>query len=302
MRGSVIPVVDLRKRFGLLVTAATAQSRVVVVEIGGDDIGVVVDAVAEVLRLPVSSIEVTSTLVTTAESFYIDGIAKVEEQLLILLDLKKALSSEALAKLVLLAEEEAAPDTGGGAEASERTEHAEPAEHAEGAEQDTAALAIDIELLETTFEAVTPRGDELVEYFYEQLFERYPDVQSLFAEVDMSEQRAKLLTALVTVVASLRRPEELAGHLEALGRRHAGYRALPEHYAAVGEVLLDIRAGREAAFSRLPELDEAALAQQVQTVFSRGGEVALADWLMVATRHYSAHLDGVEAALDGGDG
>ena len=99
LRGGMIPVVDLRKRFGLAVTAATAQSRILVVEIDGADVGVVVDAVAEVLRIPASSIEATSSVVTTAESFYINGIAKIEDQLLILLDLEKALSSDALAQL-----------------------------------------------------------------------------------------------------------------------------------------------------------------------------------------------------------
>ncbi len=99
LRGGVIPVVDLRKRFGLVVTAATAQSRIVVMEIDGADVGVVVDAVAEVLRIPANSIEATSSVVTTAESFYISGIAKIEDQLLILLDLDRALSSDALEQL-----------------------------------------------------------------------------------------------------------------------------------------------------------------------------------------------------------
>lgn len=99
LRGGVIPVVDLRKRFGLVVTAATAQSRIVVMEIDGADVGVVVDAVAEVLRIPANSIEATSPVVTTAESFYISGIAKIEDQLLILLDLDRALSSDALEQL-----------------------------------------------------------------------------------------------------------------------------------------------------------------------------------------------------------
>ncbi len=99
LRGGVIPVVDLRKRFGLRVTEATDQSRVLVVELEGDNVGVIVDAVAEVLRIPASSIEDTASLVTTVDSYYIDGIAKVEEELLIMLNLTKALSSEALAQL-----------------------------------------------------------------------------------------------------------------------------------------------------------------------------------------------------------
>ncbi len=95
LRERVIPVVDLRKRFGLAVSDATAESRVVVVDIGGVDIGVMVDSVTEVLRISEESIEPTSSIVTTTDSYYIQGIAKVGDRLLILLDLEKALAQAA---------------------------------------------------------------------------------------------------------------------------------------------------------------------------------------------------------------
>jgi purine-binding chemotaxis protein CheW len=95
LRGRVIPVVDVRKRFGLTVTEATAESRVVVVDIGGEDIGVIVDAVTEVLRIGEDSVEPTSSLVTTADSYYIEGIAKVDDRLMILLDIERALGQDA---------------------------------------------------------------------------------------------------------------------------------------------------------------------------------------------------------------
>jgi len=94
LRGRVIPVVDLRKRFGLPVTETTNDSRVLVVDIQGDDIGVIVDAVTEVQRISEDSIEPVTALVTTEDSYYIEGIAKVDDQLLILLDLDRALDSE----------------------------------------------------------------------------------------------------------------------------------------------------------------------------------------------------------------
>ena len=94
LRGRVIPVVDLRKRFGLPVTEATPESRVLVVDIAGNDIGVIVDAVTEVQRIPEASIEPTAALVTTEDSYYIEGIAKVDDRLLILLDLERALASD----------------------------------------------------------------------------------------------------------------------------------------------------------------------------------------------------------------
>ena len=133
LRGTVIPVVDLRKRFGLRVSESTAQSRVVVVEIGDESFGVVVDAVAEVLRIPGSSVEAASAIVTTTDSFYIDGIAKVGDQLLILLDLEKALSAEALQRLAPALAELAA------AAAVEEDEHGEDEdedEHDEDARAD----------------------------------------------------------------------------------------------------------------------------------------------------------------------
>ena len=91
LRGRVVPVMDLRRRFHLVVTEETAQTRVLVVEILGEWIGVIVDAVNEVQRIPESSVEPTSALVTTDESFYIQGIVMLDEKLLILLDLESAL-------------------------------------------------------------------------------------------------------------------------------------------------------------------------------------------------------------------
>ncbi len=91
LRGRVVPVMDLRRRFHLVVTEETAQTRVLVVEIRGEWIGVIVDAVNEVQCISESSVEPTSALVSTEDSFYIQGIAKLDEKLLILLDLESAL-------------------------------------------------------------------------------------------------------------------------------------------------------------------------------------------------------------------
>ena len=91
LRGRVIPVVDLRKRFGLPVTEPTPESRVLVVDIEGADIGVIVDAVTEVKRIPTASIQREASIATTEESYYLEGIAKLEDRLLILLNLERAL-------------------------------------------------------------------------------------------------------------------------------------------------------------------------------------------------------------------
>jgi len=92
LRGKVIPVIDLRKRFGLAVKAESQDNRIVVVDIGDQDIGVVVDAVTEVLRIPTDSVEPPASVITTADSDYLLGIAKLDSRLIILLDLQKVLS------------------------------------------------------------------------------------------------------------------------------------------------------------------------------------------------------------------
>ena len=93
LRGRVIPVIDLRRRFGLTVTKETNESRVLVVDSEGEDLGVIVDAVTEVQRIREDSIEPVSNLVSTEESEYIVGITKVEDQLIILLDLDRAIGN-----------------------------------------------------------------------------------------------------------------------------------------------------------------------------------------------------------------
>jgi purine-binding chemotaxis protein CheW len=93
LRGKVVPVVDLRKRLGLNVSEHTKESRIVVIDIDAGEIGVIVDAVTEVLRIPKSSIEPTSSVISQSNSDYMWGIAKLSDKLIILIDPGKALSS-----------------------------------------------------------------------------------------------------------------------------------------------------------------------------------------------------------------
>lgn len=99
LRGKLIPVLDLRKRFGLAAAEQTGESRIVVVEVDGGSVGVVVDAVTEVLRIVDDSIDPASSIITTRESCYIHGIANLGERLIILLDLARVFSSEEQAAL-----------------------------------------------------------------------------------------------------------------------------------------------------------------------------------------------------------
>ena len=92
LRGKVIPVLDLRKRLGLTVSEQSEDTRIVVVAVDGQDIGVIVDAVTEVLRISNASVEPLPAITTSADVEYLRGIAKLDSRLIILLDLDKVLS------------------------------------------------------------------------------------------------------------------------------------------------------------------------------------------------------------------
>ena len=94
LRGKVIPVVDLRRRFGLPTSEHTRATRTVVVEIGDQVVGIIVDSVSEVLRVSTSTIEPPSPVVAGIDSEYLHGIAKLPERLVILLDLDRVLARE----------------------------------------------------------------------------------------------------------------------------------------------------------------------------------------------------------------
>ena len=99
-------------------------------------------------------------------------------------------------------------------------------------------MALQVKLLRDSFNAVAPSAEKLATVFYRILFERYPSVKPLFGDVNMREQRRKLVQALALVVRNLERPEQLTSALKDLGRRHVEYGAVAEHYPAVGECLL----------------------------------------------------------------
>ncbi|MBX9655324.1 chemotaxis protein CheW [bacterium] len=91
LRGSVIPIIDLRKRFNLPSSERTDQTRIVVVNVGEKTIGVVVDAVTQVIRINRNQIEPTPPTVSAAGNEHIAGLAKVEHRMLILLEIDKLL-------------------------------------------------------------------------------------------------------------------------------------------------------------------------------------------------------------------
>ncbi len=92
LRGNVIPIIDLKKRFNLATSDYTDDTRIIVVEIGGQTVGIIVDEVAEVLRLPVTSIEPPPSLVGGITAEYLTGVGKFDDRLLIMLDMTRILT------------------------------------------------------------------------------------------------------------------------------------------------------------------------------------------------------------------
>ena len=99
-------------------------------------------------------------------------------------------------------------------------------------------MALNIELLEQSFEHVKARESDFTTLFYSYLFADYPETKPLFVHTSMEEQGKKLFASLVLVIKSLRQPDALNGALTGLGTRHVQYGVLPEHYPMVGNTLL----------------------------------------------------------------
>lgn len=100
LRGKVIPVIDIGKRFGFDKAEGAKNNRIVVVYLQDTTLGIIVDAVTEVIRIPNDSIEPVSDIVTSDNSEYLLGIAKLADKMVILLALDRLLSSDtALASL-----------------------------------------------------------------------------------------------------------------------------------------------------------------------------------------------------------
>ena len=92
LRGQVIPVIALRKRFGVAASAQDNHARIVVLEVQGMVLGFIVDSVPEVLRIPASTV-VAAPRFGKVEREYVSGVAKLPDRLLILLDVDRILSN-----------------------------------------------------------------------------------------------------------------------------------------------------------------------------------------------------------------
>lgn len=104
LRSTVIPIVDLRLRFGLAQEKITDETRIMVVNVAGKTIGIIVDAVSEVLRIAQEQIAPPPPTVAGLGREYLTGLVKLEKRLLILLDIDKILGEEEAAMAEAIAE------------------------------------------------------------------------------------------------------------------------------------------------------------------------------------------------------
>ena len=98
LRGKVIPIVDLGKKFGIIADL-TKSSRIVVVDIGGKKIGLAIDAVTNVIKIDTDKIDPPPPVVKGIASKYIIGVAKLKAGFVVVLDINQIFSTEELALL-----------------------------------------------------------------------------------------------------------------------------------------------------------------------------------------------------------
>jgi purine-binding chemotaxis protein CheW len=96
LRGAIIPIVNLRKLLGLAPRPTDADTRTIVVNVGVRTMGCTVDMVSHVLRIPEESIQPAPETVTADGADYISGFAKLDDRLVIVLDIEKLLGPERL--------------------------------------------------------------------------------------------------------------------------------------------------------------------------------------------------------------
>lgn len=96
LRGRVVPIIDIRKRFGLAARKPDLQTRIVVFALESGIVGCLVDSVSEVLRLPSSMMDPAPAVVTGGDSKHILGVGRLDDRLLIFLDFGQVLTGEEL--------------------------------------------------------------------------------------------------------------------------------------------------------------------------------------------------------------
>ena len=93
LRGRIVPVIDLRRRFGGAAIENSRKNRVLVVDVESRAVGLIVDSASEVLKISDAQIEPPPNVLTDTATSYVTGVAKYQGRLIILVDLKRILQS-----------------------------------------------------------------------------------------------------------------------------------------------------------------------------------------------------------------
>ena len=99
LHGEIIPIVDLKKRLQLAATPYPEEARIIVVNVDGEKVGMTVDAVTEILWLPVSAIASPPAMIADISGVFLTGVATQDDQLFVILDLSRVLTTEEVAEL-----------------------------------------------------------------------------------------------------------------------------------------------------------------------------------------------------------
>jgi len=232
LRGTVLPVVDLGSRLGLSSTQPDRSSVVVVAQINDRPVGLLVDAVCDIVLVTENMLQQTPDVGTAVVQDFVQGVMTTEDGIVTMLCLDQVLPSGLDASMA-------------------RT----PVSSAPAARATSPLTAAEIKLVRSSFEQVVPIAEAAAGMFYERLFEQNPELRSMFTG-DMAEQGRKLMQMLTTAVKALDKVKTLAPALEALAVRHQGYGVRPQHYDAVGAALLwTLGQGLGEAFT--PEVEAA---------------------------------------------
>lgn len=134
-----------------------------------------------------------------------------------------------------------------------------------------------INLVESSFAKIKLYKTPFTEYFYNQLFDKNPELRPLFAHTSIEAQSKKLFAALVLLVENLRHPKELERILLPLGQRHKDYGVIPKHYPIIGSVLLDSLRHflKENWTSEISEAWEETLGNVVEAMLIGAGELVV---------------------------
>jgi purine-binding chemotaxis protein CheW len=96
LRGNVIPVISLKERFKMEINGSTNDARIIVIQVNGRTMGVMVDQVTEVIRIPEDAIEPPPPVAVGIDSGYLRGVGKIEDRLIVLLELDTIIDKEQL--------------------------------------------------------------------------------------------------------------------------------------------------------------------------------------------------------------